>query len=330
MNRLGREDFPWPQNDSGWRQEVRRRKLRMTDFSIHNLTATQSASKMDDVQYLALRILWKREMHMGRASIEKILGDFYTKARSNLSDYERFIHYCEAVSKQGAYGAEGMDPSLGEFGQVLMDQLEVHARAWKDGPSENKVLFRSSPSPAVTRSRTYAERNRQRPPTPQQVLYQQQIELYGSPGSGTGRRRQSPGSSTSSSSSETNDVPLSPPSAEELRLRYPKTNDEEIVNVALLNFLKAFNVFAYSPARWTNARAAFFVDMQNDKSYEARTDGCLRGFRTRLTRAIVEVKAEMRYNNLQAVSRQEGAQMAAWVYTESLEGGDWESEGKFQ
>ena len=331
MTSASDSNFKWTQNEKGWKDQLAMRHQPLAAFSIHSLEATKSASKIGTDQYLALRILWDRHSNLKSRFIENILGRYHTEASILLHDRSSFQNYCDMLSERISYGKKGVSPLLGEFGQVLIDQLEVKAKTTKSNNFDTKVIVYPSPSPAVTRSRSKAKTPGQQPQTPLQLLHQRQLGMYRTPGTGAGRGRSTPDSWTSSSDSdESDDVPESPPSLEEIRILFPKSNDEETVNVALLNLLKAFHVFTPTSARWTNARGAFTVDLQNNTSYKARTDGCLRGLETKLTRGIVEVKPVKRESNLEAISRQEGAQMAAWIYSESLEDGDWQSEGQHQ
>ena len=300
------QDFLWTQTENGWIEHLGNSSI-SPNLTIHNLDAVNSASEIETEQYLALRILWKRSTNITDNSIRTLLGYFYTKAQSMLAEREAFNSYWSAVKDRSKYGPGGMNPQLGEFAQVLMDQNEVSARKWKDPVLHNKITFSPAPNRPVTRSQGQTGQT-QTPPKPLTVFEETPVGPF----------------------TQSKVIPISPRHRGDWRELYPKSNDEEIVNVALLSFLKALIVFSFTFARWTNARPMYRVNLANGTYYQARTDGCLRGLRTDRTRAIVEVKPVTRDSALIAISQQEGAQMAAWICCESFDNENWDLEGQKQ
>ena len=101
------------------------------------------------------------------------------------------------------------------------------------------------------------------------------------------------------------------------KVLYPATEDEQIVNVALLSFLSAVTI-AHSDVclRWCLARKILHFICRDETSgkgqYEARTEGYLRGENDSTPYAIVEVKPFIRESEPKT-RWQETAQMAAWI-----------------
>ena len=103
---------------------------------------------------------------------------------------------------------------------------------------------------------------------------------------------------------------------------FPVTEDEQIVNTALLLFLNAVTMHFEIDADWTLHRRAFKLGIDGAKSFEARVDGYLRHRKTDRVHAIVEVKPCIRDKKITKIQMQESAQMAAWICNDP---GDYES-----
>lgn len=99
--------------------------------------------------------------------------------------------------------------------------------------------------------------------------------------------------------------------------RYRKTADEQIVNTALLNFLKAITEhFEDISLRWTIQRRPFHATVKGEELYEARTDGCLADRSGKSICSLVEVKTAERFDRLYDIFMQESAQIVAWLLNE--------------
>lgn len=88
--------------------------------------------------------------------------------------------------------------------------------------------------------------------------------------------------------------------------------DEQIVNTALVMFLRALTMHFKVQAHWSLKRQRFVFGEKGDKVFEARVDGCLRSSRNQV-KAIIEVKPFLREADPKAIRMQESAQMAAWI-----------------
>jgi len=88
---------------------------------------------------------------------------------------------------------------------------------------------------------------------------------------------------------------------------FPPTKDEQIVNSALVLFLKAVTVHFVGDANWSFQRKAFNFADKRDKVFEARVDGVLLRRCDHQIMAILEVKPFVRGKKEAAIQRQEAA-----------------------
>ncbi|OJJ68271.1 hypothetical protein ASPBRDRAFT_210162 [Aspergillus brasiliensis CBS 101740] len=93
---------------------------------------------------------------------------------------------------------------------------------------------------------------------------------------------------------------------------YPQTEDEQIVNSALVDFLNALSIHFPEACDWTLHRKSFKAEFEH-ASYEARTDGYLKGGTSGKARALIEVKPMLRDKKRIPICMQEAAQMVAWI-----------------
>ncbi|KAL4937352.1 hypothetical protein BDV06DRAFT_227035 [Aspergillus oleicola] len=114
-------------------------------------------------------------------------------------------------------------------------------------------------------------------------------------------------------------------------LLYPATEDEEIVNTALLDYLISLILYAGLPLRLSLHRLPLHAEFETAK-YEARTDGrlkCKKGVpRDKKVRALIEVKPVMRSKKRNAICMQEAAQIVAWLMTFPDTGGCLNERGR--
>lgn len=100
---------------------------------------------------------------------------------------------------------------------------------------------------------------------------------------------------------------------------FRSTEDEQIVNGALVSFLAA--VTANCPnfhLEWRISRARIFVVRLGDARFEARTDGRLRDRVSNRIYGILEVKPFLRSKNRDAIEIQEGVQLLSWIVHDGL------------
>src|SRR5262249_45241365 len=98
--------------------------------------------------------------------------------------------------------------------------------------------------------------------------------------------------------------------------QFPPTDDEQIVNAALVLFLKAVTMHFVGDVYWTFHRKAFRIGnggKKNKPGYEARVDGYLCRCSDNKVMAILETKPCVRQSHDHKILMQESAQMAAWI-----------------
>ena len=101
--------------------------------------------------------------------------------------------------------------------------------------------------------------------------------------------------------------------AEMAKLEAP-TEDEQVVNTALILFLTAITIHFTTKVHWSLVRKAFKISKDDSKQFEARVDGVLS--HASRTLAILEVKPFLRLSAISRIRAQETAQMACWISSE--------------
>lgn len=266
--------------------------------------AFNSASKFTWKSFLTLRVLRK---HVKPDAFDfRTVGlgqDLIDKAGEKLRNYNSWGSYGESFE-------EGQKAKEGNFflAKLFQDQTtEIRS---------NEVS--SSISPKKTRSMTRKEQNRQEPPqtptksggivTGEAALNEIDNAIRISEG-GSGEAFVTPPIPGSNVSSE-----YMPDD------QYTKTIDEQIVNTALINFLRAITEnFSDIAHYWTIHRNALHATVKGRELYEARTDGYLSDKSGTSIRALVEVKAAIRSSKLVDIFMQESAQMVAWILNQPEE-----------
>ncbi|KAE8310175.1 hypothetical protein BDV41DRAFT_590583 [Aspergillus transmontanensis] len=89
--------------------------------------------------------------------------------------------------------------------------------------------------------------------------------------------------------------------------------DENIVNAALLSFLRRVAALTrQQKSRWTYKRV-FFLSSFGKSSYKAFTDGALRSIKDRVYNALIEVKKGYRFKDMEKIQLQETAELVGWM-----------------
>ncbi|OJJ69020.1 hypothetical protein ASPBRDRAFT_658316 [Aspergillus brasiliensis CBS 101740] len=274
------------------------KKEKVLDQPIHEEGELFSASKITLRQYLLLRVLRKRSRRTQLDPQRLCLAPWMNQAKDMLRSYPSWNTYCESF--RGKAGE-------GNFFLVKTSQEEA-AKVKSTGISKD-ILF--SPVSNRTRQRTRERRreehmtptNKSNPPSLETLTLNDDIPATGPVTPGAKKDDELISNSTGGS--------LGP--KELLREMYPTIDDEQIVNVALLNFLQALtDYFPSLGSSWTIHRKQLKAKF-NGIEYEARTDGYLRGKADGEVRALIEVKAPLRELSRLEICMQEGAQMVAWL-----------------
>ncbi|GKZ30561.1 hypothetical protein AbraIFM66950_009572 [Aspergillus brasiliensis] len=267
---------------------------------IHEEEELSSASKITLRQYLLLRVLRKRLRRTQLDPQRLCLAPWMNQAKDMLRSYPSWNTYCESFRGK---------PGEGNFFLVKISQEEA-AKAESTGISKD-ILF--SPVSNRTRQRTRERREEHMTPTPSLETLTLNDDTPATGPITPGAKKDGEFFSKSTGGS------LGP--EELLRDMYPTIDDEQIVNVALLNFLQAHTDYYPSlGSSWTIHRKQLKAKF-NGIEYEARTDGYLRGKVDGEVRALIEVKAPLRELSRLEICMQEGAQIVAWLknYSESPE-----------
>lgn len=265
--------------------------------------AFKSASKFTLTDFLTLRILWKsvdpKEFDYDKFGLDLTL---VKDAENKLSGYRSWEEYRKSFQEK--------KPREGSFflAKLFQDQA---AEILTDEIS-------CSISPRKTRSMTKTPHDEPQTPVKSSGLITGEAafsaigeSLY-QPEEGSGSR-----------------IPLWTPSTKGsvLSAEYTpddlllaKTINEQIVNTALVNFLKAITEhFPGITQRWTIHPWTFNATAKGTKLYEARTDGFLSDRYNRHLCSIIEVKAAQRSQKMFDIFMQESAQMVAWILSQPNE-----------
>lgn len=225
---LPRDQAAWSKMVSGYDDEV---------SNIHSLDVIRSASKIDESQFLALRVLWNYSQ-AETSDFQKFgIASKYESASEFLASLTSWTNYVKDIRNQVS-GTEAAFPDLGTFTLVRDHQLET-TQVREEADTSN-VGF----SPVANRTRAKAR---------------MRADIQDSPLLGKGKGKEMAnldidmqgldiGSPESSSPSVFGKSPIDSEAAATL---YPATRDEQIVNTALLLFLRAVSIHKLRNPCWT-------------------------------------------------------------------------------
>jgi hypothetical protein len=309
-----------PQTPSQWDSEVQANKL--AGISIHDYKGVlSSASTIKREQFLLLRVLWASESSDNDFRTPKDKSIFigqkdYEKAQELLQAETFWSEYLKSFRNPLCAPSTRPFPKLGSMSQTRLYQLLCCTV-----PDTNQSA--SKFSPIMTRARTAALRARAAPETPtrapkgRSVLSNEQ-DLEGLMGDMALEEDVSGLEATDLKTPNVN-TPDQPKSAivfqspETSEILHPATEDEQIVNTALILFLTEITLYFDVRAKWSLHRKSFLFGKAGKKAYEARVDGYLQTFHDNQIKAIVEVKPFIREKKILEIQMQEAAQMAAWI-----------------
>ncbi|GAA92856.1 similar to An19g00370 [Aspergillus luchuensis IFO 4308] len=298
--------------------------------SIYDLEEYNSASKINDAQYISLRALWTFA-HDTEFDPQKWGIQGVEAARETLGKLKGWKSFLEAVSLEVPPDKiHPIERDLGRFeliwyyGQLIRwapsatdTEENINVTPWSERLRERKAQLGSEPF------------SQQNPPHPYPIHLmeclktlggeeeEQAKEERGRPSSSQSQKQESSGTSRIDMDPETDsDDSNLDPSYEE-RKDFPRASDETMVNAYLLGLASLITLSIEGvEAHWTSERKGYkFCDENGIKLYEARTDGHLYLSNNGKTMAIVEVKPVLR-DESPRVMMQETAQMAAWIHAE--------------
>ena len=236
-----------PQAISSWEAEFRKQDIE--EDSIHRLQTLSSASEISEKQFFLLRVIWTVESQRTFSTTHQhwLDNDHYTKAKSDLEALNNWPQYLKSLGQQSRSSDEGYFPDLGTFSLVSYYQYAVEQRGFTEQSSSKTSQICSPISSRIRAKRTVSTRldsaaycgspiSRKGNTLMQEGLGNLGDEMEDltlgdlTPVS----KRSPPGSAYKLDNS-------SPIGAEDAKFYLP-TEDEQIVNTALILFLNAITI----------------------------------------------------------------------------------------
>ncbi|KAK2797828.1 hypothetical protein FQN50_009072, partial [Emmonsiellopsis sp. PD_5] len=305
-----------PSTPQQWHQLAQQHGVE--SIPIQELETLNSASKIEEAQFLAIRVLWKKNL-ASAVDLDRDYGIKYrTEDLKNLKWNKHWVLYIQELAK----GLKG-NADLGTFDTLYDFQQEIDNL--QPGPQETKKVFFNV---ITRRQRRAMESNTFPPSTPTRApkVYTSEAEGLDDMMAEGDIGDETPSKTPQSVGAKSVIEAVSPVTTEEAKF-LPLVKDEQIVNTALILLLRGLclRMPGLAEARWSIERKAFhFRQHKSPKEslYEARTDGhfSLLTKNTSRSLSILEVKAQIRREARPWM--QESAQMAAWIYDEPCKGND--------
>lgn len=272
----------------------------ITSLSIHN-EELPSASKIKLRQFLLLRVLWKEIQPAGFKPSKFGLDRYIQQAKKMLKGYRSWNSYCASF-----------DSSEREEGNFFLAKLFQEDTKKVESNDVGANIFISPISKRTrgkTREKDGAKDTSDDPySTPTKSSWTDRIENLHL----VDESQMIEDFSGDNLWSPWNMVKKDTPGSQEWNDTTPKSQDEQIVNTALINFLKAITAHFPVLSDWSIHRKALAAKFASTE-YEARLDGYLRGKVHGEIRGLIEVKSAARKQKSFEVRMQESAQMVAWL-----------------
>lgn len=283
--------------------------------NIHTFSEVASGSAIVLNQFLLLEVLWtskatNEDLFESKGNLTGIRQDNYQKAVNDLRRAPFWRSYLESFKLPGLDAlASRPFPDLGSMTQVRYYQLLCRTVAETEDSTPKYT-------PIKTRAKTSKARVQESPQSPTRVS-EDVGEMSDYMGDLTVEDEYIyPETPEQKSHIFTFDSP------ESWEAFFPPTEDEQIVNAALLLFLNAITLHFKISAKWSLHRKAFRFGNDNNKIFEARVDGYLLCTADSRIKAIVEVKPYLRSGKSKDIKMQEAAQMTAWISSDPDPMGD--------
>ncbi|CAG7941687.1 unnamed protein product [Penicillium nalgiovense] len=277
--------YPIPRYPNEWERRAVKNKVRYTPLS--QLDKVDSASKMGEAQFLRMRTLWpKAKKATDFPKPDSAMSDRVSEVVDHFPEFDAYLNSIDE-GKQTFN-----DRTMGVFQLVMQSQRQVSA--------DPNVPRLESDSYVIRRSARIQNQPR---PSPEET----------SAMSSTGMSSIGMTSIGGISAAADSDLP------------YARTKDEQLVNDALLLFLRALTVHLPDMrCEWSSIRSPFMTASFGDHEMTARIDGCLVGIEDSGIFAIAEVKPRVR-NRVKwpELLWQETAEMVSWILHDDEEA--WET-----
>ncbi|PYI05846.1 hypothetical protein BO78DRAFT_407843 [Aspergillus sclerotiicarbonarius CBS 121057] len=280
-----------PSSEKAWLNSIKNQGLGVG--SIHEEKHFSSASKFEAKHFLLLRVLWK-QTHIKDFKPEKFgLQEWLKTAQTMLAGYDSWQKYLGSFD--------------GQYNEGNFFLAKVHQEEAWHVASEMSDSILLSPPRRKTRSHDHPELGTPSKSKASEIELDDLFRELDIPVTPETRLGASPFGSIGSWA----DRSWGPRHL--WKEMYPKARDEQIVNTALLNFLKALTShFRSLSSDWTLEQNVLEAKFDSG-SYIAKTDGHLKGKAGGDVRGLVEVKTCLRALRLDDICRQESAQMVAWL-----------------
>ena len=292
-----------PSSVNGWNSEIASRQL--TGKSILDLRSYDSGSKIKQEQFLLLRayyVVLKRDEFSSHHRARWF--PYYDKAKDILNSEEAaglgWQQYLDSFDDPAFKKPLPKFPNLGSFSLVRYYQRAVENVNSSHVSQKTRYFTRSVSKSSETRREELQTPIRSSSRHLPADLNERMGDLT----------LNTPGSTMS---------PYDASDATEMAKLLVPTEDEQIVNTALIIFLTTITMHFTNKVHWSLERKAFQVCAGMDKMFEARVDGILRSGNGENddVLAIMEVKPCMRLLNRVNIRMQETAQMACWISSQS-------------
>ncbi|KAL9110950.1 MAG: hypothetical protein Q9227_004565 [Pyrenula ochraceoflavens] len=313
--------FDLPEDKPGWERAVKSTSLQPTD-------SDTSASKISLPDFLRLRVFWKYRPGKAFRDSGIIPKDQILGALRFLGTQDSWKAY-RALVESTVKDRNGPTKDIGTFALVHLFQQQVRRVGERLNLQQEpedcpKVLY----TPIAYNTRSYARILETQQVTPTKNTSTAKSNLaqrlagmnISEKGKGRAIESSSPALRSESSTSESPEYSVPPKMSSVSPWQGPAMSvacDEQTVNTALVSLLSAITMLMKDlNVEWTLHQRTFNIST----NMKARTDGILRDRRSGKPLAILEVKSAPRFFRRDHIRMQEGAQMAAWISTESAFG----------
>lgn len=308
-----------PRDPKSWAKAAKQHGV--LQRSIHGVSILDSASKIKDPQFYALRVLWQPEDELLHGSDLCDTG-VLTEAKKFLGEWQSWKDYLKDIKINGESSSLRKIEDIGTFSLVRYNQMRSSTPLsaspnHKTNEYIDSVSLKVVPSPVAHRTRSHQPNPAPSgfPHTPTPMARSQTNEQQLGSMTPLNNSLDEIEESLYDTTPQGFNAPPLPESPANPALTLP-SEDEQIVNMALVLFLDSITIYhpkvrsgGSSSPRWTIKRLQLKFG-----SWEARTDGFLRMASDKQNiRAILETKPYVRKQNLNGIQKQESAQMAAWI-----------------
>ncbi|KAF7594891.1 hypothetical protein BBP40_007925 [Aspergillus hancockii] len=287
-------------------------------LNIYQLERYDSASKIGDPQYLALRALWSIERRTQFNPHEWGIQDV-DKARQKLSGIPHWGNFIQKVAEKAPLDRIlPISPDLGSFTVVWYNQQQI---LWIQDTTDHEENVAFSPVTARLRPRfNIADERDVFLRTPSRPRISALTKEFMKTRLEETQEEESQGTPFTSYEPDTPADNLDDDPDYDEQDIYPPVSDEVVVNTYLVNFANTITISIEGvKAHWSAERKGYKVGRKQGgkfiKLYEARTDVHLFLPNDGHSKMIGEVKPVMR-GDARRVRMQETAQMAAWIHAE--------------